>query len=87
MKNYFEEMTSEKLIAGLDWLSAEEIRPEALKDIEHVKFVHGQEDIVAPVTEAVEIADRLGHAKLICFEDTGHLPFLRKDFTKRLYDD
>ncbi len=87
LESYLKEMTTEKLSVDLEWLSKEEFRPEALKDIESVTIVHGKKDAVALVSEVREISGKLPHAKFVCFEQTGHLPFLREDFTRRLYDD
>ena len=84
LKDYLKQ-SPQKLIEGLDWIGQAEIKPEALKDLKNITIVHGRNDSIAPVDEAIELADSLPQARLIVFEDVGHLPFLRKDFKKRLY--
>lgn len=86
LKDYLDEMPLEELIDGLDRLGAIKMDLESLKKIKLIKIVHGFDDSIAPVNEAVELAASLPTAKFIGFENTGHLPFLRKDFKRRLYD-
>jgi len=86
LKSYLDEMTSEQLIAGLDRLGRLRIGAEGLKSLKDVKIVHGSSDAVASVNEAIDLAGELPCSRLFIFEDTGHLPFLREDFRKRLYD-
>lgn len=86
LKDYLENTEPDRLVSGLDVLLRYQIRPEALEQIKDIKIVHGKEDAIAPVEQAVTIAKTLPQAKFIGFERTGHLPFLRDDFKKRLYE-
>ena len=86
LKSYLKEMSLERLIEGLDRLGQAEIEPAVLKRLKRIKIVHGLADSVAPVDEAAQIANSLPQSQFITFENTGHLPFLRKDFKKRLYE-
>jgi len=86
LKDYLDKMSTEMLVEGLDWLGQVEIRPELLKGLKCIKIIHGKEDKVAPVEEAVWIANSLPQAELITFEEAGHLPFLQPGFEKRLYE-
>jgi pimeloyl-ACP methyl ester carboxylesterase len=85
LKYYLQNTELENLISNLNWLSHVQIKPESLKKIRRIKIVHGRNDKIAPLREAIEIKDNLPRAKLIIFEDTGHLPFLRSNFKERLF--
>ena len=87
LKDYLEGMRSEDLIMGLDRIADAEINPQLLRGLPKVKLVHGKEDKIAPLEEVTEIKKALPEARLITFENTGHLPFLRKDFRARLNDE
>ncbi len=86
LKDYLEKMSSDQLIEGLERLEQTKIRPDSLKKLKHIKIVHGCDDSIAPIDDAVDIANRLPQSRFIAFEKTGHLPFLRKDFKRRLYE-
>jgi pimeloyl-ACP methyl ester carboxylesterase len=86
LKDYLAHLSPGRLAKALDWLSRVEITPQSLEKIKKIKIVHGTEDAIAPVSEAADIARSLPQAKFIAFEETGHLPFLRDDFKRRLYD-
>jgi len=84
--DYLEEMRPEALIEALDRIAGSEIDPRPLEGLPKVKIIHGKEDKIAPLEEAMEIKKALPGARLITFENTGHLPFLREDFRARLND-
>lgn len=86
LKDYLEKMTTEQLINGLDQLSELEVKPRNLDKLKSVKLIHGRADAIAPINEAIDIVNRLREVKFIVFEQTGHLPFLRKDFKRRIYE-
>jgi pimeloyl-ACP methyl ester carboxylesterase len=86
LEYYLETMPAEQLIGDLDWLGQAEIRPEALGQIEKVRFVHGTADAIAPIEEAIDLVESLPQAQLIPFEQAGHMPFLRDDFARRVYE-
>jgi len=85
LEDYLETMSAEQLVRDLDWLGQVEIHPEDLKKIETVKFIHGAADAIAPVEQVRALAEALPQSQLITFEQTGHMPFLRDDFKRRLY--
>jgi len=85
LKYYLHNTQLQGLVGNLDWLSRARIRPEPLKELRKIKIIHGRKDRIAPVEEAQEIKNSLPRARLIIFEDTGHLPFLRRDFSESLY--
>ena len=84
MKDYLNQMQPKKLIEELDILCGLEIRSQQLKKFGHITIVHGEEDKITSVDEAVEITKSLDKAKFICFEKAGHLPFLQPDFKKNI---
>jgi len=86
LKDYLKGMSLKMLIDDLEWLDKVEIHSQSLKNIDNLIFVHGKEDAIAPFSEALGIAETLPNASFIAFEQTGHLPFLRDDFKKRLYE-
>jgi len=86
LNDYLSKMSTSQLIEDLDWISRMQISPDTLKKIERIKIVHGKEDRIAPIAQAMQIAESLPQAKMIVFEHTGHLPFLRDDFRKLLYE-
>lgn len=86
LKDYLARLSAAQLAEALNWLSRQQITPKSLEKIKKIKIVHGTEDAIAPFSEAEDIARSLPQAHFIVFENTGHLPFLRNDFTRRLYD-
>lgn len=86
LKDYLRNTDADKLIEGLDQLAEKSIEPDLLKEIKNIKIVHGTEDKVAPFDQASTLFDTLDSARLIIFQDTGHIPFLRTDFKQRLYE-
>ena len=86
LEHYLETLSAERLVGELDWLGQAEMRPDDLGQIETIRFVHGSDDAIAPIEEVRELVDCMPQAQLIAFEQTGHLPFLRDDFTRRVYE-
>ena len=86
LKEYLNEISLENLIDGLDQLGRATIEIDLLKNIENIKIVHGQNDAIAPLNEAIDLAKDIKQSQLIIFDDAGHLPFLRQDFKKRIYE-
>jgi len=87
LKGYLANMDSEDLINTLDWISQKQIKPEYLNEIKKITFIHGEDDRIAPVNEMIVLKEKIKQAKFIIFENTGHIPFLRKDFKDRFYAD
>ncbi|MDD5457891.1 MAG: alpha/beta hydrolase [Phycisphaerae bacterium] len=86
LRRYLEEMSLGQLINGLDRLGEAEITPHFLKKIKHIKIIHGKADSIAPFDEAVKLSNSLPQSQLITFAEAGHLPFLQKNFKRRLYE-
>lgn len=85
LEDYLETMSTEQLVDDLDWLGQVEIHPEELRPIERITFLHGAADAIAPVEQVAALAEALPQSRLITFEQTGHMPFLRDDFERRLH--
>ncbi len=86
LKYYLTRLSASQLAEALNWLSKVEITRQSLEKIKKIKIVHGTDDAIAPFLEAANIARSLPQARFITFEGAGHLPFLRDDFKRRLYD-
>jgi pimeloyl-ACP methyl ester carboxylesterase len=84
--DYLCSISVEKLMSQLDWLRNKRIQSASLKDGVRVTFVHGGDDAIAPVAEIAELAGQIPTARLVVFEEAGHIPFLRNDFSQRLYE-
>lgn len=87
LNDYLEALPTEQLAGELDWLGQVEIRPADLEGIETVQFIHGAADAIAPLEQVTALAEELPQSELIAFEQTGHAPFLRDDFARRIYGD
>ncbi|UCD51168.1 MAG: hypothetical protein JSW27_00780 [Phycisphaerales bacterium] len=87
LADYLETLPMEELVRELAWLGRVEIRPADLRRIATVKFIHGTADAIAPVERAAALAAAVPQSELIAFEQTGHAPFLRDDFKRRIYGD
>ena len=78
LKLYLEEMDLDYLLSTVDYLGGTEIKPETLKSIDKIKIIHGEEDRIAPVREAIEIKNNLPGAQLVALQNTGHNPFFNE---------
>lgn len=67
--------TLEALLTGLAYLRSEDTRPALDRITCPAVIVHGLEDTVCPFGAAVELADGIGHAEFMAYEDAGHVPF------------
>ena len=85
-ESYLETTSTERLTHDLDWLGQVTIEPEAIRPVEKIKFVHGAADAIAPLEQARALAEALPQSQLITFERTGHIPFLRDDFWRRVHE-
>ncbi|MFC1676214.1 alpha/beta fold hydrolase [Planctomycetota bacterium] len=86
LKDYMNQFSPKLLAENLDWMNKMSIEPKQLMNLKQITILHGETDAIAPVEEAIEIANSLPGCRFISFEQTGHLPFLREDFASLLYD-
>jgi len=84
LKVYCEKLSLDDLLKGLDYLENTEMKPELLNGIEKVTIIHGKDDRIAPIQEAIDIKEKLPRARFVCIKNAGHIPFLKKDFNKIL---
>jgi pimeloyl-ACP methyl ester carboxylesterase len=80
LRVYCEELDLDYLLKTLDYLENAEIKPQLLDNIKRITIIHGEYDRIAPVQEAIDIKDKIPHARFICIKDAGHIPFLEEDF-------
>ncbi|MFA5143217.1 MAG: alpha/beta hydrolase [Candidatus Omnitrophota bacterium] len=78
MKSYLKELSTDELLAGLDYLAGARLDLKALQNIK-ARFIHGGGDRIAPVEEMA------GTGGLVVLKGAGHLPFLRTDFKEVFY--
>lgn len=74
MNDYLEKFELDDLLAGLDRLSKQKLDFAKLKTIKNLKFIHGEEDKIAPLAELPQ------DLPLQVLPQTGHLPFLQSNF-------
>ncbi len=82
LESYLQELNLDYLFTTLGYLKAQELNPQALKEIRKIKIIHGEFDRIAPSEEARDIKRNLPQAKFISIRDAGHIPFLETDFNK-----
>lgn len=83
LKDYLDEMSSDGLIAGLDYLSKAHIDSGSLASIKRLRVFHGTEDRITPFKEAEEIRNSLPGLKLISMQGAGHAVFLDRGFKEK----
>jgi pimeloyl-ACP methyl ester carboxylesterase len=84
LKNYLKELDMPSLLSGLDYLEGSKMEPESLKGINSIKILHGINDRIAPIDEALDVRKGLNRVKFISVEDTGHIPFLETEIKEIL---
>jgi len=85
LKAYLDQMDTDSLIGGLQYISQNQIAPEALNGMK-LKFIHGTEDKIAPFGEARELKDQFSReVGFVSVKAAGHMPFLRPDFSGIFY--
>lgn len=85
LENYLTQMDLGTLLEGLDYLQDAELNLPRLKN-QKIYFIHGKEDKVAPINEALRVKESLPQAKFISLKDAGHMPFLSPDFKRIFYE-
>lgn len=83
LKDYIDQISADILFEGLDYLSGRQFDTGGLRG-QKVKFIHGEEDKVAPISEALKLKEGLPQAEFISLEKCGHIPFLNTDFNSIL---
>jgi len=84
---YIRQFQPEDLLSGLDYLMHAKINPEALNSLRKIRIFHGEEDKIIPFKEALKIKSSLPNAEFVCLPQTGHAPFLNRNFKEIFYPD
>lgn len=85
LKEYQDSLSLDELICGLDYLAGRMLSARDLTKIRNIRIFHGNDDIIAPIEEALEIKSGLPEAKFVPLANAGHLPFLNHLFRERFY--
>ena len=78
LKDYLKEQGLTQLFSGLDYLSQARFDMDSLKHIENLMLMHGSDDCIAPVENAVEMKNKLPKAKFFRVENKGHILWTKK---------
>lgn len=73
LKDYTAKMELNDLLTGLDYLKTARIDFKPLADLRKIKIIHGEEDKIAPISEALKIKSQLPQADFVCLKNAGHL--------------
>jgi len=79
-EKYIQEMDEDALLSGLDYLE-HTVFPADFSLRCPVKIIHGEKDVVAPVTEAKELARAIGAATFCLLPGAPHAAFLDSGFS------
>lgn len=79
LDDYMEEFDLDCLLKTLDYLEGCELRPEALKDIDRIKIIHGEYDRIAPIAEALDVKNNLPQAEFVTVKGAGHIPLYKHE--------
>ncbi len=91
LKDYFGDMDLEYLNSGLDYFLQSVITTESLCRIKNVRIFHGAKDKIVSFKEAAQTWGRFSKAnrhlvskvEFISLPESGHIPFLSRDFRER----
>jgi pimeloyl-ACP methyl ester carboxylesterase len=78
-KDYTNDFSLQFLVKTLLYLGEKEIQPEKINHIKKIVLIHGQNDKIAPLNEAIEIKNSLKNAEIKIIKDTGHLVFSQEN--------
>lgn len=76
------------LLAGLEILLTSDLREKVKQIKQSVLLLHGENDVITPVSAAKWMHQQLQHSELALFPGSGHVPFLSNpsQFITYLYD-
>lgn len=86
LTNYMRQMQTKDLLSGLDYLMHAQINPKLLNSIQKTRIFHGSDDKIAPFKEALKIKSSLPCAEFVGLRQTGHIPFLKRNFKEIFYN-
>lgn len=80
LKEYLENTGALRLLEGLDYLAAHRLDAGSL-DSPNIVIVHGEDDTIAPFSDAARTAGAMRKARFIVIKGGCHFPLLKKEFT------
>ncbi len=83
-RKYIQILKTDELLEGLDYLEKASLDAGGLKGVK-IKFIHGENDKIAPVTEIEELKKDFPGAEFVVVRGASHAPFLRSDFKNIFY--
>lgn len=83
LKKYLDEIETEQLISGLEYLSSVQINHQALNKVKKITMFHGKMDKIAPFEESNQIKFLLPQTEVILLSELGHILFLNQSFTEQ----
>ena len=75
LRHYIKGFDLDYLLNTLDYLGNAELKWDNLKGIRMIDVMHGEHDRIAPINEAMAIADMLPQATFTSVPGSSHLPF------------
>ena len=72
-QEYLQQFTQDRLLHDIEHLEQFEIRPDLCQNLPNLRFIHGQNDGVAPLSEVQTLDQSLPHTTLDIQKDRGHL--------------
>ncbi len=89
-RNFFQygQPDIDMLLAGLSILLTNDLREKMSRITQSVLLLHGENDVITPVSAAKWMHHKIQHSKLALFPGCGHAPFLSnpEQFIKNLYE-
>jgi len=79
LRPYCDGFKLDYLTQTLQYLAQATIDTSALAAVDKITFIHGTEDVVAPLAEAKLLSEQIPHASFMAIYGAGHLPFLNYD--------
>lgn len=85
LRDYCNKACLKELAGGLDYLAQAKIEAGTLAGFRRLRVFQGEKDRICPFEEAREIKNDLPSADFVGIPETGHAPFLNKNFRGVFY--
>jgi pimeloyl-[acyl-carrier protein] methyl ester esterase len=82
LKDYCNKFDLDYLLESLDYLENAKINAKSLQIIKNIKIIHGEQDKIAPIQEAIDLKNNLTQVKFSLIKEAGHIPFFAQEFDK-----
>ncbi len=83
---YLDEMETDELLGGLDYLWRQSLPPDDLPECDII-LIHGEKDSVAPPEPTQRLTEKMPGASFKILPSTGHAAFLNPQFPDVLHND